>query len=81
MLTKILQKKADFKNIKLPVKIRDSHRIDKEKHVDLLLIVAEGKRHYFLITYFNIFMYDHILHRGKKHFCCYCLQDLKQKKY
>ena len=30
MLTKFLQKKADFKNIKLPVKIRDSHRIDKK---------------------------------------------------
>ena len=23
---------------------------------------------------FNIFMYDHSLHRQKKHFCCYCLQ-------
>ena len=20
-------------------------------------------------------MYDHALHRGRKYFCCYCLQD------
>ena len=43
-----------------------------EKHVDLLLIGKEGKRHYALIKDFNTFMYDHILHRGRKHFCrCY----------
>ena len=23
---------------------------------------------------FNTFMNDHTLHRGRKHFCCYCLQ-------
>ena len=23
---------------------------------------------------FNTFMYDHTLHRGRKHFYCYCLQ-------
>ena len=93
-------KKLDFKGIKLPVKIRDIHKIEKknsiafivigyenkekypiyvskkcceEKHVDLLLIRAEGKRHYVLIKDFNKFMYKHTLHRGKKHFCCYCL--------
>ena len=22
-------------------------------------------------------MYDHTLHRGKKHFCCYCLQAFR----
>ena len=41
---------------------------------DLLLIGKEGKRNYFLIKDFNIFMYDHILHRGRKHFCRYHLQ-------
>ena len=25
-------------------------------------------------------MYDHTLHRGTKHFCCYCLQSLVQNK-
>ena len=42
--------------------------------VDLLLIGKEGKRNYFLIKDLNIFMYDHILHRGRKHFCRYHLQ-------
>ena len=31
----------------------------KKKHVDLLLIGDEGKRHYVLIKDFNTFMYDH----------------------
>ena len=31
------------------------------------------KKHYVLINDFNRFMYDHLLHRGRKHFCCYCL--------
>ena len=46
----------------------------KEKHVDLLLIGAEGKRHHVLIENFNTFMHDHSLHHGKNYFCCYCLQ-------
>ena len=48
--------------------------IVKKKHVDLLLIGEEGKRHYVLIIDFSTFMYDHILHRGRKHVCPYCLQ-------
>ena len=43
----------------------------EEKHVDILLIESEGKRYYVLITDFDTFMYDHILHRGRKHFCRY----------
>ena len=31
----------------------------KKKTIGLLLIVQEGKRHDFLIKYFNTFMYDH----------------------
>ena len=49
-------------------------KICEEKHADFLLIEEEGKRHYVLIKYFNTFMYDHTLHRGKKYFCRYCLQ-------
>ena len=46
----------------------------EENHVDLLLIGEEGKRYYALIKDFNTFMFDHTLHRGRKHFCRYCLQ-------
>ena len=46
----------------------------KKKHVDLLLIGEEGTRHYVFVKDFNTFMYDHTLHSGRKHFCCYCLQ-------
>ena len=47
-----------------------------EKHVDLLLIGEEGKRHYVLIKDFNTFMRDDTLHRGRKHF-----EHLVQIKY
>ena len=50
-----------------------SKKICEEKHVDLLLIGEEGKRHYFLIRDLNSFMYDHTLHRRRKDFCRYCL--------
>ena len=48
-----------------------SKKCCEEKHVDILLIESEGKRHYVLITDFDTFMYDHTLHRGRKHFCRY----------
>ena len=94
-------KKLDFKEIKVPVKIGDIHKIEKKNSIALvfliikmkkniqsmyqknvvkknkfilLLIGKEGKRHYVLIKDFNAFMYDHSLHRGRKHFCRYCLQ-------
>ena len=44
----------------------------EEKHVDLLLI-GEEKKNSVLIKDFNKFMYDHSLHRRKKHFCRYYL--------
>ena len=46
----------------------------EEKHVDILLIGEEGKRHYVPIKDFNTFMYDHTLHRGNNFLCRYCLQ-------
>ena len=49
----------------------------EEKHVNLLLIGQEGKRHYGLIKGFNRIIYDHTFHRKKKHFCCYCLQAFR----
>ena len=50
-----------------------------KRHVDLLLVGEEGKRHYVLIKDFNSFMYDHTLNHGRKHFCCYCLQAFSTK--
>ena len=47
----------------------------------ILLIVEEGKRHYVLIKDFNTFMYDHTLHRGKKHFVVIIYKLLLKKKY
>lgn len=44
------------------------------RHIDLLLIAEKGPRLYLLIKDFTTFMYDHTLHCGRKHFCCYCLQ-------
>ena len=52
-----------------------SINISKYKvHVDLLLMGEEGERHYVLIKYFNTFMYDYALDRGRRHFCRYFLQ-------
>ena len=51
-----------------------SNKFCEKKHVDLLLIGEEGERNYVLMKDFNTFMYDHSLHRGRKHFCRYCLQ-------
>ena len=46
----------------------------RKKHISLLFIEEEGKRHNVLIKDFNIFMFDYSLPRGRKHFCCYYLQ-------
>ena len=55
---------------KYPVYV--SKQCCQEKHVDLLLI-GEGEKKHVLIKDFNRFKFDHSLHRGRKHFCCYCL--------
>ena len=52
----------------------------KVKHVDLLLIGEGEKKHCALIKDFNTFMCHHSLHRGKKHFCSYCLQAFSTEK-
>ena len=44
------------------------------KHIDLLLISAEGKMHHVLIKDFNTFMYDNTLYRGKKYCRRFCWQ-------
>ena len=35
------------------------------------------KKYYVPIKDFNTFMYDHTLHRGRKHFYCFCLQAFR----
>ena len=55
------------KKVKYPFYV--SKQYFEDKHGDLLLI-KEGKRHCVLIKYFNIFSYDHTLHRARKHFFC-----------
>ena len=49
----------------------------KKRHVDLLLIGEEGKRHYVLINGFNTFMHDHILYHGKKTFLLLLFASLR----
>ena len=63
----------DYKNkVKYPIYV--SKKCYEEKHVDLLLIGEKGKRYNVVIKDFSILLYDHTLHRGKRRFCCYCLQ-------
>ena len=39
------------------------------------MIGEEGKRYYVRMEDFITFMYDHTLHRKRKHLCSYCLQS------
>ena len=57
--------------------IYESKKCCEEKHVDLLLIGEGEKKHYVFINNFNTFMYENTLHRGRKHFCRYCLQAFR----
>ena len=52
-----------------------------KENFDLLLIrEGEKKKDYVLINDFSGFMYDHSLHRGRKHFCRYCLHAFIREK-
>ena len=48
-------------------------------HVGLLLLEKKDKKRYALIKDFNGFMCDHTSHRGKEHFCRYCLEAFRTK--
>ena len=65
-----------FKDINFPVKIRDIHKIDQKNSISTSVFGYENKEKYpiYLIKDFNTLMYNHTLHRRKKHFCCYYLQ-------
>ena len=58
-----------------------SRKCCEDKHVDLLLIGEGEKKHYVLIKDFNTFMYDHTLHRERKHFAVIVYMFLLQKKF
>ena len=62
---------------KLKHPIYVSKKCCEGKHADLLLIGEGEKKESVLIKDFITFMYDHTLHRGRKHFCSNCLQALR----
>ena len=81
MKKRILSASAFFRykyKEKYPIYV--SKKCFEKKHVGLLLIGEEGKRHYVLIKDFNTFIFDHKLHCGKKNFCRYCLQTFNTEK-
>ena len=56
--------------------LRDMSKNTFKRHFDLLLTEEKGQLHYVLIKDFNTFMYNQTLYRHRKHYCCYCLQQL-----
>ena len=51
--------------------------VSKEKygnHMELPLITKDENKHYVLIKDFNKFMFNQTRHKGRKHFCMFCLQ-------
>ena len=57
-------------------RVRDMIRAYSQKHVDLLLIGEEGKRHYVLIKDSSTFMYDCRLYHEKKTFFVFIVYKL-----
>ena len=49
------------------------------RHINLSLIVEQGKNHYAFFKDFSTLMCNYTLHRGRKHFCYYCLQTFSTK--
>ena len=57
--------------------------LSKEKFnycLNLLLITEGEKKHYCLLKNFNKFMYNQTNHKGRKHFCMYCLQGFSSER-
>ena len=57
--------------------------VSKEKFdscLNLLLITEGEVKHYCLLKDFNKFMYDKTKHKGRKHFCMYCLQGFSSER-
>ena len=45
-----------------------------EDQMDLSLITKDERKHDVLMKDFNLFMYNRLKHKERKHFCMYCLQ-------
>ena len=70
-------RELEFKN-KFSSQNQRYSKIEKKNSIKIL---GEGdKMYYILIEYFNTFMYDYILHHGRKHFCHYYLQTFSIEK-
>ena len=57
--------------------------VSKEKFnscLNLLLITEGEVGHYCLLKDFNKFMYNQTKHKGRKHFCMYCLQGFSSER-
>ena len=50
-----------------------------KRHVGILLIEEEGKRHSVLIKYFNSFTYNRTLYRGTSHFIVNVYKHIAQE--
>ena len=50
-----------------------SKKCFEDKHVDLSFAGEREKKQYVFIKDFNIFIYDHTLHRKRRYFCCYAI--------
>ena len=61
--------------VKYPIYV--SKKCCEDKHVDLLLTGEGETKHHVLIKDFNTSMYDHTLHRERRHFCDYCFQAFR----
>ena len=75
-LKKSIPSALEFLAMKIKKKIQSMYQnnvVKKLLNCCELLIGEKDKKHYVLIKDFNTFMYDHSLHRGRKHFCPYCL--------
>ena len=59
--------KLHFKDMVIPFKVRDIHKIEKNT-IDIIVPIG----YYFLLK-ISIHQ-DHSLYCGRKHFCCCCLQ-------
>ena len=64
-----------WKKVKYPIYV--SQKCCDDKYAYLQLIGEGVKNHFGFIKNSNAFMYDYILYRGRKYFCCYYLEAFR----
>ena len=71
-LTKILQKKSDFKDGKFPFKVRDIHKIEKKNPIAIRVFDYENKEKYQIYVSKKCCEEKHVdlllIGEGKKHY-------------